>query len=81
MLQVSYRAVLNETTSKRQQSLYITRGLNLNRYEELSESRATARYQSFANPPAVDDAKELRKQIKRVAGDVSAAVAPVPTLR
>ncbi|GAC96542.1 para-hydroxybenzoate-polyprenyltransferase [Pseudozyma hubeiensis SY62] len=33
--EVSYRAVLNETTSRRQQKLYIEKGFNIERYQEL----------------------------------------------
>ncbi|KAJ1028811.1 hypothetical protein NDA16_001976 [Ustilago loliicola] len=35
--EVSYRAVLNETTSRRQQKLYIEKGFNVERYQELIE--------------------------------------------
>lgn len=35
--EVSYRAVLNETTSRRQQKLYIEKGFNIERYQELIE--------------------------------------------
>ncbi|SAM79572.1 related to COQ2-para-hydroxybenzoate--polyprenyltransferase [Ustilago bromivora] len=35
--EVSYRAVLNETTSRRQQKLYIKKGFNVERYQELIE--------------------------------------------
>ncbi|TKY86602.1 hypothetical protein EX895_004241 [Sporisorium graminicola] len=35
--EVSYRAVLNETTSRRQQRLYIEKGFNIERYQELIE--------------------------------------------
>ncbi|MCO5549518.1 hypothetical protein L7F22_002990 [Adiantum nelumboides] len=50
--EVSYRAVLTETTTRRQQRLYIEKGLNMDRYEEL-----------------IDECKELRKQIRKVAED------------
>ncbi|PWN90498.1 hypothetical protein FA10DRAFT_260324 [Acaromyces ingoldii] len=50
--EVSYRAVLSETTTRRQQKLYIQKGFNLERYEDL-----------------IDECKELRKHIKRVAED------------
>lgn len=35
--EVSYRALLNETTSRRQQKLYIEKGFNVERYQELIE--------------------------------------------
>lgn len=35
--EVSYRAVLSETTTRRQQKLYIDKGFNIERYEELIE--------------------------------------------
>ncbi|PWZ00815.1 4-hydroxybenzoate polyprenyl transferase [Testicularia cyperi] len=50
--EVSYRAVLNETTSRRQQKLYIEKGFNIERYQEL-----------------IEDVKDLRKTIKKVAED------------
>lgn len=50
--EVSYRAVLNETTSRRQQRLYIEKGFNIERYQEL-----------------IEEAKDLRKTIKKVAED------------
>lgn len=50
--EVSYRAVLTETTTRRQQRLYIEKGFNIDRYEEL-----------------IDECKELRKQIRKVAED------------
>lgn len=50
--EVSYRAVLTETTTRRQQRLYFEKGFNMERYEEL-----------------IDECKELRKQIKKVAED------------
>ena len=50
--EVSYRTVLTESTSKRQQKLYVERGFNIERYQEL-----------------IEDAKDLRKEIKRVAWD------------
>lgn len=55
--EVSYRAVLSETTTRRQQRLYIEKGLNIERYEEL-----------------IEECKELRKQVKKVAEDVSTCV-------
>lgn len=50
--EVSYRAVLNETTSRRQQRLYVEKGFNIERYQDL-----------------IEEAKELRKTIKKVAED------------
>jgi len=50
--EVSYRAVLMETTSNRQQKLYSLRGFNIEHYQDL-----------------IEDAKALRKDIKRVAWD------------
>ena len=50
--EVSYRSVLTETTSRRQQKLYVERGFDVERYHEL-----------------IDEVKELRKAIKRVAWD------------
>ncbi|ETS62684.1 hypothetical protein PaG_02419 [Moesziomyces aphidis] len=50
--EVSYRAVLNETTSRRQQKLYVEKGFNVERYQEL-----------------IEDVKDLRKTIKKVAED------------
>lgn len=50
--EVSYRAVLNETTSRRQQKLYLEKGFNVERYQDL-----------------IEEAKELRKTIKKVAED------------
>lgn len=44
--------MLSETTTRRQQKLYIQKGFNLERYEDL-----------------IDECKELRKHIKRVAED------------
>ncbi|CEH19517.1 related to coq2-para-hydroxybenzoate--polyprenyltransferase [Ceraceosorus bombacis] len=43
--EVSYRAVLNETTSRRQQMLYEQRGLNVVRYEELIDEAKSLRSQ------------------------------------
>ncbi|KDQ08655.1 hypothetical protein BOTBODRAFT_48115 [Botryobasidium botryosum FD-172 SS1] len=50
--EVSYRAVLTETTSRRQQKLYAERGFDIEAYQDL-----------------IQEAKELRKSIKRVASD------------
>ncbi|TDL26217.1 hypothetical protein BD410DRAFT_572460 [Rickenella mellea] len=50
--EVSYRTVLTETTSRRQQKLYVLQGFNIDKYQEL-----------------IEDVKELRKAIKRVAWD------------
>jgi len=50
--EVSYRAVLTESTSRRQQKLYAERGFDIETYQDL-----------------IQEAKELRKAIKRVASD------------
>ena len=50
--EVSYRTLLTETTSRRQQKLYAERGFDIDVYQEL-----------------INDAKGLRRAIKRVAWD------------
>ena len=76
--EVSYRAVLSETTTRRQQKLYIDKGFNIERwghkdglYHELNKtwrffyaSLLFLRYEDL-----IDECKELRKHIRKVASD------------